>query len=126
MIDQKPIVDVVKRFVVGFNRHDHAYLAGLYTPTADFVSVLGEHWVGMPDVESQFRKIHTTFFKNSVMKTVKVRIKILSAAIAIVHHAWKIQNGKDEAKSYRGILTHVIVHSDGAWKIESSHNSTVQ
>ncbi|MBA2479510.1 MAG: SgcJ/EcaC family oxidoreductase [Planctomycetes bacterium] len=126
MVNQKPIVEVVKKFVVGFNRHDHEYLARLYTETADFVSVLGEHWTGMAELKAEFRKIHTTFLKNSEMTTDKVRIKILSSNTAIVHHSWKVLNGHDEARSYKGIITHVLVEADGRWKIESSHNSTIR
>ncbi len=125
MTDQKPIVDLVKKFVAGFNRHDHEYLAQMYTETADFISVLGEHWVGVAELRDGFAGIHSAFLKNTTMKTDKVRIKILSPDVAIVHHSWTVLHGKDGSKSYRGIITHVVTLVASHWKIESSHNSTV-
>jgi uncharacterized protein (TIGR02246 family) len=122
---QKLIEEVVKKWVYGYNKHRPDYLADLYTDTADFISVLGEHWSG-DEIRVKFRQLHSTFLKNTVIETRGVRIKLVADEIAVVHHSWRVVNGSGENNSYTGLLTHVLRLDRGVWRIESSHNSTLQ
>jgi uncharacterized protein (TIGR02246 family) len=129
--DAQAIRDLETRWQDGWNRHDIAALADLFTDDADFVTVIGKWCKGRKEFYDYHVRLHQVMFKDSIWKTTETQIRFLSQDIAIVHVNWGITGDRDADGTPRnkprdGILTQVIVKQDGQWRIMASQNTNIQ
>jgi uncharacterized protein (TIGR02246 family) len=128
--DTKAIQAIEARWQDGWNRHDIAALADLFTEDADFVTVIGRWCKGKKDFYDYHLLLHKVMFKDSVWETTDTQIRFLKPDVAIVHANWGITgdrnaDGTPRPNSRDGIFTQVMVKENGEWKISASQNTNI-
>lgn len=121
---------VVQGFTDAWNRHDMNALASLYADDADFVNVIGLWWHGRDQIRAEHVTLHEGRMKQTTLRAEAPVIRRVSPDVAIAHVKWELR-GDEGAEGWKigevrkGILTHVLVRSGGAWRIVSTQNTDV-
>jgi uncharacterized protein (TIGR02246 family) len=128
--DTKAIQDIEARWQDGWNRHDIAALANLFTEDADFVTVIGRWCKGRKDFYDYHVLLHKVMFKDSIWKTTNTQIRFLKPDVAVAHVNWDITgdrnaDGTTRPNSRDGIFTQVLMKENGQWKISASQNTNI-
>ena len=129
--DTQAIRDIEARWQDGWNRHDIAALADLFTEDADFVTVIGRWCKGKKDFYDYHVRLHQVMFKDSIWKTTNTQIRFLKPDVAIVHVNWGITgdrnaDGTPRNVSRDGLFTQVMVKQNGQWRISASQNTNIE
>jgi uncharacterized protein (TIGR02246 family) len=127
--DEVGVRTVVNGFEDAWNRHDMHALAMVFATDADFVNVVGMRWVGREEIEKAHSASHATIFKTSTLKLGETTVRFLKPDVATARSVWTLSglmsaNGQ-VAPTRTGILTHVLVRTDGHWLIVLSQNTDI-
>jgi uncharacterized protein (TIGR02246 family) len=111
-----------------WNRHDAQGLTALFTETADLVNVIGKHRKGRAEIFEEYDGLHRSIMKDSVLKMLAWRIKLLKPDVAIVHVNWEMTGvqkmpGWNVPDVRHGVITWVAVKQSGQWKFEAFANA---
>jgi uncharacterized protein (TIGR02246 family) len=127
--DEAAVRAVVGGFENAWNQHDMDSLANLFTSDADFVNVIGMRWVGREAIKQAHLASHSAMFKTSTLQIGDTTIKFLKPDVAIARSLWSLSGivspKGDLIPSRTGILTHVLVKSDGHWLIAMTQNTDI-
>jgi uncharacterized protein (TIGR02246 family) len=127
--DEVGVNAVVHGFEDAWNRHDMDAFAKLFATDADFVNVVGMQWVGREAIKHHHAASHATIFKTSTLTIGDTTVRFLKPDVAIARSAWTLSGMTSEngqmAPMRTGILTHVLLRTDGHWLIVASQNTDI-
>ncbi len=128
--DETAIRAVVTAVPEALNHKDMKAYADLFADDADWINVVGMHWIGKPAVVKAHEVYLKTIFRDGGMSARDVTIRAVTAdvAIAVVIEDFKgggilPDGGKNPPGS--GRLTYVLVKRGGKWKITHGHNTSI-
>lgn len=117
------------QFMEAWNRYDAQQIAYLFVEDADFINVTGKWWQSQKDIFIMHDFGLRVIFQDSKMEVLKVKIKMLSEEIAVVHARIKIvgqtSNQDLKAKSRETMFLFVAQKQDGFWKCVSAQNTDI-
>jgi uncharacterized protein (TIGR02246 family) len=119
---------VVSAVVNAWNRHDMKAFSAQFTEDADFVNVLGMHFLGRPQIEAVHIDLHRTIFKNSMIRAVSTTVRPLNGQFALAHVAWEMTGagslpGWNVPELRKGMLSLVLVRAGDRWLITAAQNT---
>jgi uncharacterized protein (TIGR02246 family) len=125
--DDAAIRDTVRAWGEAWNAGDTVAMASLFCDDADFVNVLGNHWQGRAQIETEHASRHRLQLKGSVFTLRHTQIQRLRADVALAHVGWAIQGDHDLDGTPRsprqGLFTWVMLKSPGGrWQVRAAHN----
>ena len=125
--DAAAIRQTVRLWERAWNAGDMAAAASLFCDDADFVNVLGSHWQGRAQIETEHASRHRLQLKDSVFTPSHVQVRLLRADVALAHVGWSIHGDRDldgEPRPPRqGLFTWVMLKSPGGrWQVRAAHN----
>lgn len=127
--DEEAVKAVVRAFEEAWNRHDMDSFASLFADDADFVNVRGRRWLGRPAIKEAHVASHTTIFKNSRLVMGDTSVRFLKPDVAVARSHWDLTGhttrAGDAAPPREGILTNVLVKSNGKWQIVVTQNTDI-
>ncbi|MCO6045831.1 SgcJ/EcaC family oxidoreductase [Aeoliella sp. ICT_H6.2] len=127
--DEAAIKQVIDKKTDGFNRHNAAAQAMLFTEGADFYASNGTvHVVGRDKIEGVFKFIHegeNAVFKNAKLDQTVSKIAFLSPDIAIVSTDLTVNRAEKDGGTYSSRGLRVMVRQDGQWKIRTYMNQLI-
>jgi uncharacterized protein (TIGR02246 family) len=118
-----------RAMIAAWNAHDMTALADVFTPDADWVNVVGMHWVGRDQIMFAHTAFHNTMFKANQQALVSIKARQLSPDIAILlmeakQDAYTTPSGHQQPKALDR-LTLVVVRQPTGWKIVHGQNTIV-
>jgi uncharacterized protein (TIGR02246 family) len=124
------ISEVIARHERAWNAHDADQLIELFDEPMDFVNVLGMHHRSRTTLCEEYRKIHATFMKNTVIRMRANDARLLTPDVAIAHAHWEMTGvakvpGWNVPDVRLGVMTYVFVRRNDRWKISAAHNTDV-
>src|ERR1700733_91233 len=127
--DEVGVRTVVDGFEDAWNRHDMSALAMFFATDADFVNVMGMRWVCREEIKNAHSASHATIFKTSTLKLGETTVRFLKPDVATARSVSPLSgqmsvNGQ-VAPTRTGILSHVLVRTDGRWQIVMSQNTDI-
>ena len=122
--------DVVVKFAAAWNHRDPDALAALFDDDAEFVNVTGLWWHTRDEIRSAHAYGLTRIFKDSRLRATDVRVKRLSAEIAVVHARMTLTGqtsvGEITApRSRSNVMSFVVHQTPVGWRCASAHNTDV-
>jgi uncharacterized protein (TIGR02246 family) len=125
--DQAAIEALESKQAAAWNAHDAAAYADLFTPDGDVVNVIGWWWKGRDEIRSKLTDAFAFVFKDSRLTIADVRVRKLSADIAVAHVRWTMTGALsppgEPAPPHEGIQLQVLVRSEDGWRIASFQNT---
>lgn len=122
--------DVPKLFVENWNKRRPNLMAALFEEDADFINVVGLWWTNREDIYKAHEYGLRVIFKDSLLKIISLKTKMLSAEFAIIHVKMKlsgqssIENQKADIR--RTIFTFVVrKKSDDTWLAVAAQNTDI-
>jgi uncharacterized protein (TIGR02246 family) len=110
-----------------WNKHDVKAYASLFTENGDCVNVVGWWWKGRGEIEQKLTAAYAFVFRESVLTTTNVDIRLLTPTVAIAHVRWTMTGARTPqgyAKVQQGIQTLTLMNSGGKWLIAAFQNTT--
>ena len=126
MSEDQELHQIVEQLESAWNRADSVAWADLFAEDADFVHILGGHFIGRPAIERGHRTIFDTIYKGSTNKFVVEKVRFLGdqAAIVFVFATLKLTTpGLPPQLNARPTM--VLQRQDGTWKIVAFQNTVV-
>ena len=128
--DEGQIDAIIHAMTDAFNGHDARACSLLFTPDADFVNVLGMWRKGQDSIERALKGRFDTALINATVKTVDVRIRLITPTVAIAHVLNEIEGMLDEngrrLPSHRELSIRVFLKENERWLVTAFHNTTVR
>lgn len=128
----KPILqpeEIPERFKEAWNRYDPDGIADLFFDNADFVNVTGKWWENKKDIWKAHDFGLRVIFQHSKMEVLKIKVKMLSEDIAIVHARIRItgqtEKEVDQAGLRETMFLFVARKVNGQWFCESAQNTDI-
>lgn len=132
MEQYKPLLqpqDIPERFKEAWNRYDPDGIANLFVDNADFVNVTGKWWDSKRDIWEAHDFGLRVIFQHSMMEILKVKVKMLSEDIAIVHARVRITGQTEKEVDSAGLretmFLFVARKVDDEWLCESAQNTDI-
>jgi uncharacterized protein (TIGR02246 family) len=127
--DKEAVEAVPRQFVSAWNRHEMDALAGLFAPDADFVNVIGQHWIGREAIKKAHAENHATIFRRSQLNIREISIRFLKPDVAVVRFVTKLtgeidQKGQTLPVRY-SIPTFVMARIENKWLIVVAQNTDI-
>lgn len=126
----KPVLqpqDIPERFKDAWNRYDPNGIANLFFDNADFVNVTGKWWDNKKDIWKAHDFGLRVIFQHSKMEILKVKVKMLSEDIAIVHTRIRIKGQTEKEVDRAGLretmFLFVARKVNNEWLCESAQNT---
>ncbi len=117
---------IVAALVDSWNVHDAERFAAAFHDDADFTNVFGMSAKGRKEIEAFHAPIFQTMFRNSRLAATETRVRELRPDVATVDIRWEMTGARDphgdEWPLRRGLISLVITHEAGAWRIAAMHN----
>ncbi|GMW03422.1 MAG: hypothetical protein AMXMBFR84_45560 [Candidatus Hydrogenedentota bacterium] len=125
--------DAARAVVMGieqtWNSHDMDAMGKLFREDAEWINIVGMHWVGRDAIMVAHTAFHKTSFKNCNMKTDSIELRSIAdgCAVAVVTTTMDsfitpagnvIPKGQDR-------LTYVLTKRSDGWRISHGHNVQV-
>lgn len=124
--DPKEIPELFKK---AWNRYNARGIADLFVDDADFVNVTGKWWENKKDIFKMHDFGLRVIFQHSKMEILRVKLKMLSEEIAVVHAHIKItgQTPKEVgfADKRETLFLFVAKRRNGHWLCESAQNTDI-
>jgi len=119
-----------EQFAEFWNKRDARSLANLFAEKADFVNVVGIWWENRASIFKAHDYGLKVIFKNSELKTMKIKVNYLSENVALVHSRMRLvgqtAHGDVTAPGVRfNIFTFVLQKTKQGWKCVSAHNTDI-
>lgn len=128
----KPLLqpqDIPERFKEAWNRYDPDGIANLFVDNADFVNVTGKWWDSKRDIWEAHDFGLRVIFQDSKMEVLKVKVKMLSEDIAVVHARIRIMGQTEKEVDSAGLretmFLFVARKVDDEWLCESAQNTDI-
>jgi uncharacterized protein (TIGR02246 family) len=132
MEQYKPLLqpqDIPERFKEVWNRYDPDGIANLFVDNADFVNVTGKWWDSKRDIWEAHDFGLRVIFQHSKMEVLKVKVKMLSEDIAVVHARIRIMGQTEKEVDSAGLretmFLFVARKVDDEWLCESAQNTDI-
>jgi uncharacterized protein (TIGR02246 family) len=127
--DEKSIRAVALGFEKAWNRHDMDAMFASFTDDAEWVNIVGMHWVGLADVKRAHQAVHSTMFKNTELKIETLTVRKISndTAVALLDLAmgdFTTPSGQ-VTKDSKDRLSLIMVKKKGRWLITHGHNTVI-
>lgn len=118
-----------RAMMAAWNAHDMKAMSEVFTPDAEWINVVGMHWVGREQIMFAHMAFHNTMFKTNQQALVSLTTRRLSADIAVLfmeaeQDAYKTPSGHGQPKALDR-LTIVVVRKPEGWKIVQGQNTIV-
>ena len=118
-----------RAMMAAWNAHDMKAMSEVFTPDADWINVVGMHWVGRDQIMFAHTAFHTTMFKTNQQTLVSLSTRQLSPDIAVLlmeaeQDAYTTPSGHEQPKALDR-LTIVVVRRPDGWKILHGQNTIV-
>jgi uncharacterized protein (TIGR02246 family) len=127
--DPAGVSAVIQEFEDAWNRHDMDAFALLFALDADFVNVFGMRWVGREAIKEHHAGSHATIFKSSTLRIEDTTLRFLKADVATARSVWTLSGLTSPpgqlAPMRTGLLTHVLIKTDGRWIIALTQNTDI-
>jgi uncharacterized protein (TIGR02246 family) len=127
--DEKAIRNGVAQWEEAWNTHDAKVGASLFSEDAVFINVNASVWKGRQEIEGGHAKLFAGMFKESIFHALDVRVRLLTANVALAHVKWEISGDRNPDGTPRqprqGIFTQVLMKKGGKWLIEAWHNTNI-
>jgi uncharacterized protein (TIGR02246 family) len=126
--DDAAIRALQDRQAEAWNHHDAKAYAGLFTEDGDVVNVVGWWWKGPTEIESKLTAGFAFVFRESTLTITDVKVRFLTADIAIAHVSWAMKGAKTPPnipEPRQGIQTQVLQRRPGGWLIATFQNTNV-
>lgn len=125
--------DISARFAEAWNDRKPEKIAALFDEDADFVNVVGIWWQNRGEIYKAHEYGLRVIFKDSKLKTGKIKVKYLSDSVAVVHARMILRNQtplKDSRPETRQTIFSFVVHRvdhdpDSSWSCASAHNTDI-
>jgi uncharacterized protein (TIGR02246 family) len=124
--EEQALQKIVEQLESAWNRGDSVAWADLFTEDADFVHILGGHFVGRTSIERGHRTIFDTIYKGSTNKFVVEKVRLVGDQVAIVFVFATLKlatPGMPPQVIARPTM--VLQRQDGTWKIVAFQNTVV-
>jgi len=122
-----------------WNRHDASAWASHFTPTADFINILGTSFSGKPAIEGITTRIFATIFKDSRDSVTVEKIVLVTPELAIVHYEHAVSGytalppgiqASEPGADGKGVLRTRMVYvlrkgADAKWMIVNGQNTAI-
>jgi uncharacterized protein (TIGR02246 family) len=128
--DQTAIRQILERLHDAWNSHDmDAYVADLQ-PDADWVNVVGMHWVGRETIRQAHLALHRGMFAHSRISTTDVQMRDIGPGVVLVVSTGAVEGvGRTpdgaEYPASGNRMTLVMIKADGRWTIAHAHNTMI-
>ena len=118
-----------RAMIAAWNAHDMKAMSDVFTQDADWVNVVGMHWVGRDQIMFAHTAFHNTMFKTNQQALVSLKTRMLTPDIAVVlmeaeQDAYRTPSGHEQPKALDRV-TFVIVRQARDWKIVHGQNTIV-
>jgi len=124
--DEKPIGELIERFMDAWNRHDVHAFATVFSEDADFTNWRGMGATGRSKIEEFHAALFATIFRNSHLGFTDSKIRFIRADVAAVDVRWEMTGALDAQANpmpdRRGLLNFVMSKNAGQWQIIVMHN----
>ncbi len=122
--------EIPKLFVEYWNLKDASGIASLFKEDAEFVNVVGLWWHNKTDIEKAHKYGLEVIFKASTLKLTRVKKRVLSENIAVVHAKFRLTgqapvNDVLQPQDRYNIFTFVCSRVGDFWMCEAAHNTDI-
>ncbi|QBQ41252.1 SgcJ/EcaC family oxidoreductase [Sphingobacterium psychroaquaticum] len=120
--------DVPRLFAAAWNERRADKIADLFVPDADFINVVGIWWENKVDIQKAHEYGLTAIFGESHLTLGKVKVKMLSSEIAVVHARFRLagQRGHGQSAGLRqNLFLFVIQRLQDRWLAVSAQNTDI-
>jgi uncharacterized protein (TIGR02246 family) len=140
-VDEEAVRKVVNGFAEAWNRHDMNALGALFTPDADFVSVIGTHSKGRESIQLSHAFIHGTIpadsagvgipkgghgiYKTSSITHKRVDVRFLGKDVAVAHVQIELQGDARTKDPRQTLLVMILTKENGRWLIAVAQNTEI-
>ncbi|HWA48806.1 MAG TPA: SgcJ/EcaC family oxidoreductase [Dongiaceae bacterium] len=123
---QQAIDRIVTDMTAAWNRHDVAAFGAAFAEDAEFTNVFGMVQRGRPEIEALHAPLFKTIFKDSVLTSTEIRLRMIRPDVAAVDVRWKMSGARNPMgepwPEREGILNWVVTQHGDRWLIDVSHN----
>ncbi len=122
----KAPLDVVSKFIKGWNEGDSKAISELFAEDADFVNVVGLWWTSRRSIRRALKRGFAEWFAGSRFTVEKLSQRLLGGEAALIIARWRIEGQRDPdgelAGTRRGLATVAMQRlEDGTWLCVSCH-----
>jgi uncharacterized protein (TIGR02246 family) len=125
-LEEALIRQLVFDAIGAWNRHDAAAFARVYADDADLTNVIGTTLHGRKAISDHHAQLFETIFKKSRLEPGEIKVRFLSASIAVMDVRWEMTGALDwdgkEIPIRKGLLTWIVMWQRGAWLVKVMHN----
>ena len=124
--DEQALRDIVAKLEAAWNRGDSVGWTAMFAEDADFIHILGGHFVGQESIERGHRAIFDTVYKGSHNQLTVQKIRAAGTDTAIVFVYGKLKfydNGAERHLEARPTM--VAERINGVWQIVFFQNTLV-
>lgn len=119
---------ITSAFEAAWNAHDMTAFGALFHPDATFVNRFATYWRGVEAIIAGHRHIHTTIYRDSVLKVDAPDVDMVSPDIAILHFWTRLTSGNAHPAGPHQVDTlilAVVTRRAGKWRIQAAENVTL-
>lgn len=121
--------DIPDRFAEGWNERDADKIAAIFDQDADFINVVGIWWENRSDIREAHDYGLRVIFKDSTLKTGRVKVKHPTESIAIIH-ARMLLSGQSRIEDKtlqkrQTVFTFVARKTKSGWSCVSAQNTDI-
>jgi uncharacterized protein (TIGR02246 family) len=127
--DHAELTATLDRFTDGWKARDFKLFSSAFTEDAEWINIVGMHWVGREQVVQAHARLLATRYKGVNIRTVEHEETEIAPGVALM--TWKslvddftTPDGK-ETKGMLTLATLVMVQRNGHWLIRSGENVTI-
>lgn len=118
--------EIVKQLETAWNNGDSAGFSAPFAEDADFIHILGGHFIGRAAIEKGHRVIFDTIYKGSTVKFVVEKIRFAGSEVAIVFIYSALTTSQPGLPPQLNARPTMVLqrHGDG-WKVVTFQNTLV-
>lgn len=121
--------DIAERFKEAWNQYNAQAIADLFSEHPDFVNVTGKWWDDREEIQKAHQFGFDIIFQNSHLEILKIKKKMLSPEIAIVHTRIRVtgqtKNEVEKAGKRETMFLFVMKKYGDYWFCESAQNTDI-
>jgi len=124
--EEQALHKIVEQLETAWNNSDSVAFAAPFADDADFVHILGGHFIGRLSIEHGHRTIFDTIYKGSTVKFAVEKVRFVGFEVAIVFlFATLTLSTEGLPPQINARPTMVLQREDGSWKIVTFQNTMV-
>ncbi len=122
--DETAIRKLLAQQVAGWNSGDPAAYASVFTPDADYVTFLGDHYQGREAIAASYAPLFAKLLRGTRLELKAATLRFVTADVALIHsRAVVTKNARRRSRGVR-INTSIAVRTGAGWLLTSSQNTT--